>query len=286
MGESMGQLDGKVALITGGASGIGAGTVRRFVAEGAKVMIADLQEDVAAVLAAELGDAADYRRCNVAVEADVSGVIADTVARWGRLDVLYNNAGFGGAMGPFKDTTVDDYDLTMDVLLKSVFLGIKHASPVMMAQRSGSIISTASVCGLMPGVGAHIYTVAKAAVIMMTKTAALELAEYDIRVNCVCPGYIATPLLAGAPLARGAERSAEKIDQARDRNRESQPLHRVGEPEDVANVVLFLASDESAWMTGTAQVIDGGVTLGRPWRKLPTMITAHHPIRIYNPADQ
>ena len=279
----MGQLDGKVALITGGASGIGAATVRLFVAEGAKVMIADLQEDVAAMLAAELGDAVDYRRVNVAVEADIAGVVADTVSRFGRLDVLYNNAGFGGAMGPLKDTSVDEYDLTMNVLLKSVFLGIKHASPIMMEQRSGSIVSTASVCGLMPGVGSHLYTVAKAGVVMMTKSAALELAEYDIRVNCVCPGYIATPLLVSSPLGAGAERSAERLVKARERNRDSQPIRRVGEPEDVANVVLFLASDASEWMTGTAQVIDGGVLLGRPWRKLAPMITQHHPIRIYNP---
>ena len=279
----MGQLDGKVALITGGASGIGAATVRLFAAEGAKVMIADLQEDVAAKLAVELGANVDYRRCNVAIEADVAGAINDTAKRFGRLDVLYNNAGFGGAMGPFKDTTVDEYDLTMNVLLKSVFLGIKHASPIMMEQRSGSIISTASVCGLIPGIGTHIYTVAKAGVVMMTKTAALELAEHDVRVNCICPGYIATPLLVGAPLGDDADRTAQRLDRARDRNRESQPLHRVGEPEDIARAALFLASDASSWVTGTAQVVDGGVTLGRPWRKLAPMITEHHPIRIYNP---
>ena len=155
----------------------------------------------------------------------------------------------------------------MNVLLKSVFLGIKHASPIMIGQKSGSIISTASVCGLMPGVGAHIYSVAKAGVIMMTKTAALELAEHDIRVNCVCPGYIATPLLAGAPLALGVERSEEKIDRAHERNRDSQPRRRVGEGDDVAQMVLFLASDSSSWMTGTAQVIDGGVTLGTAMAK-------------------
>lgn len=281
----MGRLDGKVAIITGGASGIGAATVRRFVAEGAKVMIADLQADVAEALAAELGPDVEARRCNVGREEDVEGVIRDTVERFGRLDVLYNNAGFGGAMGPFRDTGVDEYDLTMNVLLKSVFLGIKHASPIMIEQGSGSIISTASVCGLAPGIGPHIYTVAKAGVVMMTKTAALELAEHGIRVNCICPGYIATPLAAGAPISRDADKSAARVDKLRSHNDEAQALHRSGEAEDVANVALFLASDESDWMTGTAQVIDGGLTLGKPWRKLSPMLTEHRPIKIYRPED-
>lgn len=279
----MGQLDGKVALITGGASGIGAATVRLFHAEGAKVMIADLQEDVAEALAAELGDGVQARRCNVAKEEDVAGVVADTVAAFGRLDVLYNNAGFGGAMGPFKDTPVEEYDMTMDVLLKSVFLGIKHASPVMMEQRSGSIISTSSICGIAPGIGPHLYTVAKAGVVMMTKSAALELAEFDVRVNCICPGMIATPLAAGAPISRDADRATHRVDKLRGFNAGVQPIERSGEATDIANVALFLASDASEWMTGTAQVMDGGYTLGRPWRKLAPMITEHRPIRLYNP---
>jgi NAD(P)-dependent dehydrogenase (short-subunit alcohol dehydrogenase family) len=281
----MGQLDGKVALVTGGASGIGAATVRLFVAEGAKVMIADLQEDVAKELASELGDAADHRRVNVAKEEDVEGVIRDTVAKWGRLDVLYNNAGFGGAMGPLRDTPLEEYELTMDVLLKSVFLGIKHASPIMAEQRSGSIISTASVCGVAAGIGPHIYTVAKAGVVMLTRSAALELAEHNVRVNCICPGYIATPLAAGAPLGRDADKAAHRVDKLRGFNQGAQPLERSGEATDVANVALFLASDASGWMTGTAQVIDGGLTLGKPWRELGSFITDHRPIRLYRPAD-
>lgn len=280
----MGQLDGKVALVTGGASGIGAATVRLFVEEGAQVMIADLQEEVAQGLAAELGDDVDARRCNVAIEEDVAGVVGDTVSRFGRLDVLYNNAGFGGAMGPLKDTSVDEYDLTMDVLLKSVFLGMKHASPIMMEQRSGSIISTASICGVAAGIGPHLYTVAKAGVVMLTKSVALEMAEYNVRVNCICPGMIATPLAAGAPISRDADRSSDRVDKLRGLNAGIQPLERSGEDTDIANVALFLASDASEWMTGTAQVMDGGYTLGRPWRKLGPFITEHRPIRLYNPA--
>ncbi len=281
-----GRLDGKVAVITGGASGIGAATAARFVAEGAKVMLGDLQDEVGEKLAASLGDGVAYRHCNVAREPQVKGLIDEAVDRFGRLDIVFNNAGFGGAMGSFEDTTVDEYDLTMDVLLKSVFLGIKHASPHLKAQRSGSIISTASVCGLMPTIGAHLYNVAKAGVIMMTKTAAVELAEYDIRVNCICPGYVATQLHVGRTLSElDDDEAAERMDRARERTNESQPIARMGEAEDIASMALFLAGDESTWVTGTAQVVDGGLTLGKPWRKLAPMLTEHRPMRMYVPED-
>lgn len=274
-----GRLDGKVAVITGGASGIGAATVRRFVDEGARVVLGDLQDGPGEDLAASLGAAALYRHADVAREADVAALVAAAVDTWGRLDVMYNNAGFVGATGPFETTSVDEYDRTMDVLLKSVFLGIKHAAPVMKAQRSGSIVSTSSVCGLMPSIGTHLYNVAKAGVVMMTKSAALELAEFDVRVNCVCPGYVATGLAAGANLSElGPEATERRLDKARERMSHSQPIQRMGEPEDVAAVVTFLASDESAWLTGTAQVIDGGLTLGKPWRRQPATVTEHRPL--------
>jgi NAD(P)-dependent dehydrogenase (short-subunit alcohol dehydrogenase family) len=282
----MGRLDGKVAVITGAASGIGAATTARFVAEGAKVMIGDLQDEVGERFAASLGPSAGYRHCNVAREEQVAGLIGAAVDSWGHLDVLYNNAGFVGAQGPFESTSVEEYDLTMDVLLKSVFLGIKHASPLMKAQGSGSIISTASVCGLTPSIGTHVYNVAKAGVVMMTKSAALELAESGVRVNCICPGYVATQLAAGRALSDVDEQTnAERLTKVRDRMGESQPLHRMGEPDDIAQMALFLASDESTWVTGTAQVVDGGLTLGKPWRKQPRSITEPGPIRMYKPAD-
>jgi NAD(P)-dependent dehydrogenase (short-subunit alcohol dehydrogenase family) len=280
----MNRLEGKVALITGGASGIGAATARLFVAEGAQVLIADLQGGVAAELASELGPAADSIACNVAREADVAAAVRHAVERWGRLDILYNNAGFGGASGPLSETSVEEYDMTMDVLLKGVFLGIKHAAPVMSAQGSGSIINTASVCAFEAGIGAQLYTVAKAAVVMLTKTAALELAEANVRVNAVCPGYITTPLAAGRPLSENdPEAVSLALDRLRDRNSDNQPLGRSGEPEDIANMVLFLASDESAWVTGQAMVVDGGLLAGRPWRKLGRWITERRDIRIYRP---
>lgn len=280
----MGRLDGKVAVITGGASGIGAATARLFVREGAKVLIADLQYEVAAALANELGEDAAAIRCNVAKEDDVAGAISSAVDRWGRLDILYNNAGFGGASGPIETTSVEEYDMTMDVLLKSVFLGTKHAAPVMKAQGSGSIVNTASVCAFEAGIGNQLYSVAKAAVVMMTKTAALEMAEYGVRVNAVCPGYIATPLAAGRPISTAEpERVQLALERLRASNQDNQPLARSGEPEDIAHMVLFLASDESTWVTGQAMVVDGGLLAGRPWRKLGPWMTEHRDIRIYRP---
>ena len=205
-------------------------------------------------------------------------MIAEATERWGRLDCLYNNAGFGGALGPIGATTVDDFDLTMDVLLKSVFLGMKHASPVMQAQGSGSIISTASVAGLRVGYAPHLYSVAKCAVIHLTKTVALELGEHNVRVNAICPGFIATPLAAGRPDA-----DESQIQQMRDAGATSQVLGRVGEPNDIANLALFLASDESAWITGQEFIVDGGFEAGRPWSKWPKFARMERPIRHHRP---
>ena len=281
----MGRLEGKVAVITGGASGIGAATARLFVSEGARVLIADLQGDVAEQLAKELGAAAMATPCNVPREADVARAIGLAVETWGRLDILYNNAGFGGASGPLDLTTVEDYDMTMDVLLKSVFLGIKHASPVMKAQGFGSIVNTASVCAFEAGIGNQLYSVAKAGVVMLTKAAALELAEFGVRVNAVCPGYIATPLAAGRPISTTEpERARLALERLRNSNQDNQPLARSGEPEDIASMVLFLASDDSLWVTGQALVVDGGLLAGRPWRKLAPWMTERRDIRLYRPA--
>jgi NAD(P)-dependent dehydrogenase (short-subunit alcohol dehydrogenase family) len=280
----VGRLEGKVAVITGGASGIGAATVRRFVEEGAKVVIADLQERVASKLAGELGANAMAVGCNVAREEDVQGAIRAAVDRWGRLDVLFNNAGFGGVSGPLTETDADDWDMTMDVLLKGVFLGIKHGGQVMRAQGSGSIINTASVCAFEAGIGSQLYTVAKAGVVMLTKTAALELAEDGVRVNAVCPGYITTPLAAGRPLGETDPQEVQAaLERLRNRNADNQPLARSGEPEDIANTVLFLASDESQWVTGQAVVVDGGLLAGRPWRKLSPFITQKRDRVMYRP---
>jgi NAD(P)-dependent dehydrogenase (short-subunit alcohol dehydrogenase family) len=280
----MARLEGKVAVVTGGASGIGEATVRRFVAEGARVLIADLQGEVAANLARALGPAAAAFPCNVLHESEVAAAVDSAVERWGRLDILFNNAGFGGISGPLDETTLDEYDMTMNVLLRSVFLGIKHASPVMKRQGSGSIVNTASVCAFEAGIGNQLYTVAKAGVVMLTKTAALELAEHNVRVNAVCPGYITTPLAAGRPRSENEpERVERALDRLREANRDIQPIARPGEPEDIASMVLFLASDDSEWVTGQAMVVDGGLLAGRPWRKLHPWVTERRDIRLYRP---
>ena len=277
----MDRLTGKVAAITGGASGIGAGTARRFVEEGAKVLIADLDQNKGDALANELGSAVAFLRTDVSKEEDIAAMVAETTNRFGRIDVLFNNAGFGGALGPIESTTVADYDLTMDVLLKSVFLGIKHVAPRMKAQGSGSIISTASVAGLRPGWAPHLYSVAKCAVIQLTKSVALELGEHGIRVNVICPGFIATPLAAGR-----ADADENQIEQMRAAGAASQLLGRVGEPLDIANMALFLAGAESEWITGREFVVDGGLEAGPPWSDWPAFIRMERPIRQYRPPDR
>jgi NAD(P)-dependent dehydrogenase (short-subunit alcohol dehydrogenase family) len=274
----MGRLDGKVAVITGGASGIGAGTARRFVEEGAKVLVADLNEELGTALVGELGGSAAFIRTDVSREDDVAAMVAEATDRFGGLDCLFNNAGFGGALGPISETSVEDYDLTMDVLVKSVFLGTKHAAPVMAEQRSGSIVNTASVAGLRAGYAPHLYSTAKAAVIAFTRTTALELGQYDVRVNAICPGVIATPLAAGRPDA-----SDEQIDRLRQLAEKGQVIERVGEPADIANMALFLASDESVWVTGQYHVVDGGFEAGPPWRKWPEWARTTRPIRHHRP---
>jgi NAD(P)-dependent dehydrogenase (short-subunit alcohol dehydrogenase family) len=281
MRQDMDRLEGKVAAITGGASGIGAGTVRRFVEEGAKVLIADLDQARGDALASELGAATVFLRTDVSKEEDVAAMVAETTDRFGRIDVLFNNAGFGGALGPIESTTVADYDLTMDVLLKSVFLGIKHVAPLMKAQGSGSIISTASVAGLRAGYAPHLYSVAKCAVIHLTRTVALELGEHGIRVNAICPGFIATPLAFGRPDA-----DESQIDELRQAGAASQVLGRIGEPLDVANMALFLASDDSGWITGQEFVVDGGFAAGPPWSRWPEFARTVRPIRHHRPPDR
>jgi NAD(P)-dependent dehydrogenase (short-subunit alcohol dehydrogenase family) len=260
--ESMGKLDGKVAVITGGASGIGAGTVRLFVQEGARVVIADIQQDRGQALAEELGTATTFALTDVSDEAQVEDTIALAVARFGRLDCMYNNAGYAGVMGPIESTDVAAYDATMVVLLRSVVIGMKHAVPVLKQQGSGSILSTASVAGMQAGYGPHIYSAAKAAIIQLTRTVAMELGEHGVRVNCICPGAIATPL-AGKTLGLSPDEADASIERLEVNYASMQPIRRAGQPVDIARAALWLASDEASFVTGQALVVDGGLTGGR-----------------------
>ena len=260
----MSRLAGKVALVTGGGSGIGEATVRLFMAEGASVVIADIQDDRALRMVGELGARAAYVHTDVRREADVQAAVAETVRQFGRLDCIVNNAGHGGVGGRIAEIPVEGFDETLAVLLRGVFLGMKHAAPVMKAQGGGSIISTASVAGMITGLGPHVYSVAKAAVIHLTRSVAMELGEHNVRVNCICPGAIATPIF-GKGLGLSDERAEEIVPLMKGVLENLQPIKRAGLPDDIAQAALWLASEDSTFVNGHALVVDGGLTGGRSW---------------------
>jgi NAD(P)-dependent dehydrogenase (short-subunit alcohol dehydrogenase family) len=253
----MGRLDGKVAIITGAASGMGRVTAMRFAGEGAAVVIADLNVEggEAAVRdCKENGGRAVFQKADVSAEAEIKTLVARAIKEFGRLDITYNNAGIGGAVGPLENISVEDWDRSQAVLLRSVFLGIKHSVPEMRKVGGGSIISTASVAGIRGFPGLHAYCAAKAGVVNLTRSASLEFAKDKIRVNCICPGGINTPILHRNQPG-GREALEEWLKQ-------SQPLPRAGHPEDIAGMALFLASDDSVFVTGQAMIVDGGLTVG------------------------
>ncbi len=260
----MGRLDGKVAAITGAASGIGRRTAEVFVAEGARVVIADIDDTQGEALAAELGEAAIYLRADVTREADVAALVDQAVDSHGGLDCLFNNAGAPGASGGIEEISADGFDQAMALLVRSVFLGMKYAAPVMKRQKSGSIISTASVAGLRPGFGPHPYSTAKAAVIQLTGSVAMELGEHGVRVNCICPGAIATPIFARA-MEIPTQLHGRTVETLQGVFAGAQPIPRAGMPEDIAQAALWLAGDDSGFVTGQALVVDGGLTGGAKW---------------------
>lgn len=252
----MSRLLGKVAIITGGASGIGRGTVALFVKEGASVVVADLQDDKGEQLVSEYGRKVSYVRCDVTSEADVKAAIAHATERFGRLDCLFNNAGVPGSGGPIADTPVEEFDSVVAVGLRGAFLGIKHASRITCVQKSGSIISTASVAGIRVGLGPHVYSAAKAAVIQLTKSAALELGESNVRVNCICPGGVATPIF-GKMFGLATQIADQTVPAMEMVLGVTQPIPRAGSTEDIARAALWLASDDSSYVTGHELVVDG-----------------------------
>ena len=256
-----GRLDGKVAVITGGASGMGAATVRKFVAEGARVVIADVQEDKGRQLAEDIGPEAVFAFADVCREADVQGMIEAAVAEFGGLDCLFNNAGFAGVMGDIEATDMGEpYERTVGAMLTGVVLGMKHAAPHLKARGGGAIISTASVAGIKGGLGPHVYSGVKAAVVSLSRSVAMELGQFNIRVNAICPGGIATPIFAGQLAQSGG--NEDYAAAVRPLLKQMQPVPRAGEPEDIANAACFLASDEASFITGQALVVDGGLTAG------------------------
>jgi len=258
MGGYGGRLEGQVAVITGGASGLGEAAVRLFVREGARVVIADVQDERAGRVVREIGGGAVYQRTDVTREEDVAAAVDRAVSELGRLDCMFANAGIVGAIGPIDETPIEEYDATMAINLRGVFLSMKHAARVMKPQGSVTILCTSSIAALQGGLGPHVYATAKIAMIGLTKNVAAELAQFGIRVNCIVPGNFPTPMIAGLvgmdlddlePLTQGMGASS--------------PLKgRPSLPEDIANAALYLASDEGSYVSGHTLVVDGGLTTG------------------------
>lgn len=260
----MGKLKEKIVIITGGASGIGEATTRLFINEGASVIIADIQDNKGENLAKKLGTRAEYHHVDVSLESDVKTLLARVEEDYGRLDCIFNNAGIAGPTGPIDSVDVEEFNNAIGVLLRGVFLGIKHAALIMKQQKFGNIINTASIAGVRTGYGNHVYSAAKAGVIHLTRSVAMELGEYGIRVNCICPGFIPTPMIGRA---RGLtiEEADNKVNIIKEAFRNSQPLKRPGDSVDIALAALWLASEDSNFVNGHALVVDGGITGGRTW---------------------
>lgn len=265
----MGRLDGKVAVITGGASGMGESTARLFVAEGASVVFGDVQEAMGQEVSDSLGENARFVRADVSSGEDVQALVRTAVDAYGKLDIMYNNAGIGGGEGSIVDCSEETFDRIIAVDLKGVWLGMKAALPYLIANGGGSIISTASVSAYlgMPGQGA--YGAAKGGVVQLTRVAAIENAEHFVRVNAICPGGTATPILWNNP-ALPAPVDPELV---KSRLVNAQPLPRAGLPEDIANAALWLASDESSFVTGQMIIVDGGWMASARAQPRPVAIT-------------
>lgn len=252
------RLDGKVAAITGAASGFGAATARRFVEEGCRVVLGDIQQGPGEQLAKELGDAAVFTICDVTREDDIAQLVDLAVSQFGGLDIMFNNAGIVGAVGPIDTTPADEWSATVDILLNGVFYGMKHAARVMKPQGSGAIISMSSTAGILGGLGPHAYSACKHAVIGLTKNVGAELCRFGIRVNAIAPAGMATAMVANVMTG-----NPDAIDDAVKALAATSPLlNRAGVADDVANAALWLASDESGYTNGHVLTTDAGATTG------------------------
>jgi NAD(P)-dependent dehydrogenase (short-subunit alcohol dehydrogenase family) len=262
------ELTGKVAIVTGGASGIGAGIVEKFLAEGARVVIADVERERGQDFAAKLGADAAFRLTDVSDPDQVGALVAGVVETFGGLDVMVNNAGISSKMHrSFLDDDLADFQRVMAVNVLGVMAGTRDAARHMAASGGGSIINLSSIGGIQAGGGVMTYRASKAAVIQFTKSAAIELAYHDVRVNCIAPGSIPTPILASSMSSKTHEELERFERKIRAQMRADRPLQREGTPEDVAEAALYLAGDRSRYVTGTVMRVDGGTAAGKAIRR-------------------
>jgi len=258
------ELAGKVAIVTGGASGIGRGIVERFVAEDAKVVIADVQQDLGQALAAELGANAHFRHADVGDQAQVGALVEAAVDTFGGLDVMVNNAGISSPLkkGLFAEDFAE-FDKVMRVNVLGVMAGTRDAGKYMAEHGGGSIINVSSIGGILAGGGVSTYRASKAAVIQFTKSAAIELAQYEVRVNCIAPGSIPTPILRSSATDEDRQKLEAFEARIRQQMRDDRPLKRQGTADDVAQAALYFATDRSQYVTGTVLPVDGGTVAGK-----------------------
>jgi NAD(P)-dependent dehydrogenase (short-subunit alcohol dehydrogenase family) len=258
------ELAGKVAIVTGGASGLGEGFVRRFAAEGAKVLIGDVDADSGAALAADIGDAALFVEADVSDIEQVSRLVSTAVDHFGGLHIMVNNAGVSGTMHRrFLDDDLADFHKVMAINVQAVMAGTRDAARHMKDHGGGSIINLTSIGGIQAGGGVMTYRASKAAVIQFTKSAAIELAHYEIRVNAIAPGNIRTAIVRKSAAGEDREKLEEFEEKIREQMRNDRPLKREGTTDDVAEAALYFATDRSRYVTGTVLPIDGGTSAGK-----------------------
>jgi NAD(P)-dependent dehydrogenase (short-subunit alcohol dehydrogenase family) len=258
------ELTDKVAVVTGGASGLGEGLVRRFIAEGAKVLIGDVDRDGGKALAAQLGDNALFLESDVADFEQVGRLVSTAVEHFGGLHIMVNNAGVSGTMHRrFMDDDLADFHKVMAINVGAVMAGTRDAARHMSNHGGGSIINLTSIGGIQAGGGVMTYRASKAAVIQFTKSAAIELAHYEIRVNAIAPGNIRTAIVRKSAAGEDVEKLEEFEEKIRAQMRADRPLKREGTVDDVAEAALYFATDRSRYVTGTVLPVDGGTVAGK-----------------------